>query len=190
MESTLIKIHELNTRSSRAEDKRAEIFKALTATADLVALNETWLPFELKWLHPELKILQSPGAKHHGVLIATDQLKSNLRPILPDLWDDCLVAGRYHRRKDKEKGIETETACFVIAVYWPPCRHRECLPKVKAVINHCRRLDDKLPIALTGDLNLKAAQVQYIENELNLIRAQGEQQVLPTHFDKFQDKHS
>ena len=72
MVSTTIKIHELNVRSNRSEDKRVEIFEELTTTADLVALNETWLPFELKWLHPELKILQSPQAKHHGVLIATN----------------------------------------------------------------------------------------------------------------------
>ena len=84
------------------------------------------------------------------------------------------MAGRYHRKADKERGIKHETACFVIAVYWPPGKHRECVPKVKAAINHCRRLDPHLPTVLTGDLNLKEQQVQRIEHELNLIRAQDE----------------
>ena len=47
----------LNVRAIGKKAKRDSIFEELFAKNDIVILTETWLNINLKWLHPDLKML-------------------------------------------------------------------------------------------------------------------------------------
>ena len=151
----------------KRRNKFDQVSSHLLPKADVVILTETWLEYHITPYETSSFLAQSKPNRYRGVIVMTGQRISNMQPVLPEFWTECIVATSLQFKNGEEM-----TQLYVVGVYAPPGLQKKTIKLLDVFVRYCRQKSIDATIIIAGDLNIEHAEATKLALRLGVILAQ------------------